>query len=171
MKKTIISFLALFFTSTFSVSSAMSNRATNEGPAHISTLIINSDVTVVLTDNHKTTPEISGSNALAKNVIFKKTSDTLIINSARNKNLKGAGVIYIPASHLKNIRINSEAHVRSLFYLQIPRLNVVVNGACKVAIYTTGVMNVGATEDYAFDRKHVVHPLPKGFYTDEKSLL
>jgi hypothetical protein len=129
-------------------------------PGSIRTLIINADVNVVLINHENATLKVVGDKPLIKFVTFKLTGDTLLIHSSKTRNLKGAGTIYIPASRLENIRINSDAYVRSLSMLQVPKLDVVINGSCIVAISNAGEFNITGTSNYSFEQDRYIRRHP-----------
>jgi hypothetical protein len=157
--KKIVFFLSIFAL-LLNESSANPITDLTPGSKEIRTLIINADVTVVLVANSKATLEIIGGEYINKHVSFQKNSDTLVINSTRNKDLKNSGVIYVPAGQLQIIRINSDAHVRSLYTLQIPKLDVVINGTCDFSISNIGVVNLIPTEDYTYEQSTSHRRLP-----------
>jgi hypothetical protein len=162
MKKAIILSLFLSLTTIFNYSFGKTggDPVTPVEPARITTLIINANVTVVLVDNDKANLEVTGRSSLRDIVTLEEMGDTLIIGATRNRNFKEAGVIYVPASQLRNIRINSEAHVITFYPLQIPKLNVVINGVCTVDVATTGELNVTGTKSYSFEQTTEVHRIP-----------
>ncbi len=162
MKKAIVLSLSLLFTTIFNYSFGRTsdNSGLPDEPARITTLIINADVTVVLTNNKQLIPEMMGNLTLTGLVSLVQTADTLLISSAREKNLKSAGIIYIPADQLRNIRINSEAHVSTLYSLRIPKLDVVINGTCFVNISNIGELNFFDTESYSFEQTREVRHIP-----------
>jgi len=170
MKKTITVTVALFVAAIFNFSFGRNplTAASADEPQRITTLIINVPVTVVLVDNDQVRPEIVGKNSLTQLVTLEQSGDTLVIGSVKNRNLVNAGVIYIPASSLENIRINSDAIVRSFQTLQIPRLNVVVNGACYVQVANVGELNMIETEKYILEQSREVRPLPANFLRNRK---
>ena len=107
MKKTIVVSFALLITAIFNYSSAMNKgepMPTGESGG-ITTLIINGHVTVVLVGADKASLEVVGSNSLIKHVKLKKTGDTLVINSPKDRDFKEKGIVYVPASQLVKIRI------------------------------------------------------------------
>jgi hypothetical protein len=161
MKKTIISILAAFF----AVISVSYGQTTSEPlpttePTQAKILIIDADVTVVLVNNEKALLTVTGRKKLPQLVTFKRTGDTLVIGSLKQRIMKGAGVIYVPASRLQTIRINSGAHVSTLYALQAPKLDVIVNGACTFKIINIGKMNVIGTDAYSVDQYVQVHEIP-----------
>ena len=158
MKKTIILSLVLLLTTILNYSSATTTPKTlaKVKPSPITTLIIDANVTVVLVDNYRANLEVTGLSSLRDIVTLKEIGDTLGIGAKKNRDIKQAGVIYVPASQLKNIRINSEAHVISLYTLQIPKLDVVVNGACTVGIASIGEVTMTATPFYTVDQTREV---------------
>jgi Putative auto-transporter adhesin, head GIN domain len=170
MKKTITVTAALLLAAVFNLSFSRSS-----GDAHITgglekirTLIINANVTVMLVDNDQVLPQVTGKNTLTQLVTFKQSGDTLIIGSLKDRDLVNAGTVYVPAAWLKNIRINSNATVRSLQTLQIPKLDVVINGSCYVQVSNIGEVNMVETEKYVFEQNREVRPLPANFVKGKK---
>jgi hypothetical protein len=159
MKKTIILSLVLLLTTILNYSSATTTPKTlaKVEPSPITTLIIDANVTVVLVDNYRANLEVTGLSSLRDIVTFKEMGDTLVIGTTKNRNVRQAGAIYVPASQLKNIRINSEARVISLYTLQVPKLDVVINGACTVDIASIGEVNMTGTPLYTVDQTRDVH--------------
>src|SRR5689334_14704436 len=98
MKKTIILKLALIATVLFNCLLAAGSEDPVPAPitGHVSTLVINANVTVVLVNNEKATMQVVGDNKLAEMLIIEKDGDTLRISSHKKKNPKESGVIYIP---------------------------------------------------------------------------
>ncbi|MBC7826543.1 MAG: hypothetical protein H7122_02265 [Chitinophagaceae bacterium] len=164
MKKTVVLFLAFLFTAIFNYSSGRStgDPIKPDEPNGITTLVINADVTVVLVNNEKATLQAAGGKHFTQLVTLKKSGDTVVIGSTKNRNLKGSGIVYVPANQLRNIQVNSGANVRSLFPLRIPKLDVVVNGACTLAISNIGELNIAETKAYLIDKSTKVSQLPAG---------
>lgn len=161
MKK-IILFCAAFFVAT-SFCLAHSNGpgdTASVNSSRIETLIINANVTVVLVDDIAAQTNAVGSQKLTNLVEFKRTGDTLIIQSAKNRNLLSEGIVYVPASGLRKLHINSGAVVRSFYFLRLPTIDVVVNGPCVFAISNTGGLNLIETEKYASENSTQRRPLP-----------
>jgi hypothetical protein len=161
MKKTTISILAVLFTAIFNYSSGKSTGdplQANE-PMFFSTLVINADVTIMLV-NDNVTLEVDGNNSFKKLIILEKMGDTLVISSKKDRYLNNNVTIYVAANQLRNIRVNSKAHVRSLFALQIPKLDVIVNGACDLAISNIGEVNVTGSDHYSFEEDRKVRRIP-----------
>jgi hypothetical protein len=165
MKK-IIFILSVLFSILLNGASAcrFTGETTPTEPKEITTLIINGDVSVVLVGNSKATLEVIGGEYINKHVSFKKNGDTLTINSTRNKNLKNAGVIYVPAGQLRIIRINSNAQVRSLYALQAPQLDVVINGGCDFMISNIGIVNLIPTEEFTYEHTTSYRRLPANVF-------
>lgn len=162
MKKTIVSILVILSMVIFNYSLANGNDKPLPVIEPITTLIIDANITVVLVSNEKATLQVDGGKRITELVTLKKNGDTLVIGSIKSKNLKGSGVIYVPASQLRTIRVNSEAEVRSLFALKIPKLDVVVNGACRLAISNFGELNITKTKAYSYEQSTKVHQYPAG---------
>lgn len=130
------------------------------GRAYIKTLIINADVTVVLVNSDKISADANGNEKFMSQVQVERSGDTLVINSQKRKDLRAKGVIYVSASHLRSIRINSSADVRTFNVLQLPVLDVVINGDCKVVVSNTGVTNLIETKHYYVEQTKQVKEWP-----------
>jgi hypothetical protein len=161
MKKTIISFVAAFF----AVISVAYGQTTSEPlpttePTQAKILVVDADVTLVLVNNEKAALTVTGSKKLPQLVTFTRKGDTLVVGSLKKRIMKGAGVIYIPASRLETIHINSGAHVSSLYALQTPNLDIFVNGACTFNIVNIGKTNVIGNDAYSVDQYVQVHEIP-----------
>jgi len=153
MKKTLFLFAALLASAIFNASFSADPRKSSakEPPAGVMTLIINADVTVVLVNSENATIRVEGDDYFKEQVILKENGNKLTINSARNKDLKSRGIVYVPAGKLGYIKINSNAMVRSLNTLRLPSLDVVINGACQLYVVNTGELNLIETEFYEFE--------------------
>ncbi|HET6996319.1 MAG TPA: DUF2807 domain-containing protein [Chitinophagaceae bacterium] len=168
MKKAIVLSVALLFATISNHLFAAPVDKTPEPGNKITTLIINANVTVVLVDNEKANLEVTGRSLLSELVTFDHNSDTLVIGSTKKKNLTEAGVIYVPAAQLRNIQINSGATVRSLYVLNIPKLDVVINGACYIQVSNIGELNLIETDKYAIDASREVREVPASILLSRK---
>ena len=173
MKKTTLLCLILFCISILNHAFAKSNGEpfVTDEPTRITTLIINSHATVILVNDDNATLQVTGNKSLAKLVTLKKTGDTLVIGSTRNRDLTEAITIYVPASQLRNIRINGEADVRTLNTLQVAKLDVVVNCDCSFSISNIGELNITGTEYYSVDYSTEVHRFPLIRYNNNREII
>ena len=166
MKRTTILIAAVLFTaiSNYSFGGSINDslKTNTERAFKITTLVINADVTVVLVNNNEAMLEATGGKSFRKFIRLEKNGDTLVINSNKTKNFYD-GTVYVPASELRRIQVNSNAHVRSLFALQIPNLDVIINGACDFAISNVGEVNVTGTENFSVEQDRLVRTLPSSF--------
>jgi hypothetical protein len=165
MKKATILTLAVLLTAIFNYSFGGSTHdsLTKDEPFYITTLVINANVTVVLVNNDQATLEATGGKSFKKFVTLEKTGDTLVISSARGRDFYD-GTIYVPAGQLRKIHVNSKARVQSLFALEIPKLDVIINGACDFAISNIGEVNVIETENYSVEQNTFMRRLPASFH-------
>jgi hypothetical protein len=164
MKKTTILIFAVLFTAIFNQSFGRNvhDSSTNAEAFVITTLVINANVTVILVNNDDASLEATGNKAFRKLVRLWKSGDTLTIHSTQ-KNAFYEGTVYVPASQLRQIHVNSNASVRSLFALQIPNLNVVINGECNVSVSNIGEVNVTGTDNFSIEENRMSRPLPSSF--------
>lgn len=145
---------------------SMNDRRPNTAfsKSHIKTLIINADVTVVLVNSDKISVEANGSTGFMAQVQIERSGDTVLINSSKRKDYTNKGVIYVSATQLRNIRINSSAEVKTLNILQLPKLDVVINGDCKVAVSNTGVTNLIETKNFFVEQTRHVREWPSNVF-------
>ena len=163
MSKAILFFL-IFFTGLVNNSSASDtlSKVPSDKPYVLSTLIINANVTVVLVDNPNGNVEMVGNDFLSQHITFKQKGDTLTIGATKNKDFTNAGIIYVPANQLRKIHVNNDATVRSLHFIQVPKLEVVVNSLFRIAIANVGQVNFIETEDYFVEETREIRHLPAG---------
>ncbi len=165
MKKRIIFSSVLTLLTIFSFASGNNNGEPGKGNSkgsQLTTLIIDADVTVVLVKNDNAVAQLSGKASFYKNVTLRKTGDTLVIGYLKDRNYKEKGIVYVSANQLRNIRINSAANVRSFESLRIPKLDVVINGACEFAISNIGDLNLKGTKFYDFEQTTQTRKIPAG---------
>ncbi|MFL5809537.1 MAG: GIN domain-containing protein [Flavisolibacter sp.] len=161
MTKAIVLFLALVLSTVFNYSFGKGPGETPKNdPSAVELLVINANVTVVLVNNDKARPELVGDKYLADLVTIRQEGHTMIVSSSKKRDLRDAGIVYIPASQLRRIQINSDAHVSSMYSLKVPQLDVVINGACKIAISNTGLVNLIESNDFTFERTTEEYRLP-----------
>ena len=108
----------------------------------ITSLVINAHVTVVLINANSQPVRMGGNNFFLLNVEIRQVGGQVLIETTKKRDLKNKGVIYIPAGSLKYIEINSAADVSTASFLNIPALDVLINGECKVDIANRGLLNI-----------------------------
>lgn len=157
MKRTIVLSMALF-----ALMFANTTFANDNDPksSRISTLIINAKVTVMLVGNDQSTLDIIGDKQMEKAITFSRNGDTLVINSIKNKDMVDDGIVYISANQLRKILVNNNAHVRSLNTLQVPTLDVVINGICEFDIHNIGELNLVGTKDFIVEQRKETRRVP-----------
>lgn len=114
------------------------------------TVVINANVTVYLVNTESDMVKMNGDDFFMQHINIEQEGNSLIINAAKNRDFKKKGAIYIPASAITQIKINSAAVVRSANNLQIPLLNVFINGSCKVSIVNKGEVKLTGSLSYDF---------------------
>lgn len=165
-KKMLVSGLVFLLASISNYSFAKTNEPLKTGdPAGtVTTLIIDANVTVVLVNSDKAVLNIAGDNSLTKFITFTRSGDSLTIGSTKKRNSPKRATVYVPASQLRNIRVNGNAEVRSLFALRVPKLNVLINGDCSFAISNVGEINISSTELYSIEKTTEERALPSVIY-------
>lgn len=151
-------FATLACLSVFVYSSFATNDPGDPPSKTIRSLEVNADVTIVLVNNRKQALEMNGDAAFLDLVSVKESDGKLVVNSAKHRNLKSRGVIYVPASDLRLIRVNSAAHIRTANTLHVPTIRIQVNGKCRVQIATSG--KVDFVENEMYEVEYQVLDLP-----------
>ena len=130
------------------------------GSALISTLIINAAVNVVLLSSERAKLEMSGDKSFAELVTLDTTGSTLTIGSRVKGAFLNTGMIYVPAGQLETIKVNDNAHVETLHSLQVPKLDIYINGSCTLEISSIGQVNVMESNAFYFERTTELRGLP-----------
>lgn len=134
-----------------------------ESDMKITSLVINASVTIILVDDSHPV-RAGGNEKFLANVTFKQTGNKLVIDAIKNRDFKNKGFIYVPASQLKYIEINSSADVSTATALSVPEMDVLINGACKIVIANKGKCNIKDTDNYVAEyevevRRFAIRPL------------
>src|SRR6185436_5762029 len=103
-KKTIFSLVLTLLTILSFASGNNNGEPVATRPSQLSTLIVDANVTIVLVKNDYGTAALSGDEKFSKNIVFRKTGDTLVIGYVKNRDYKEKGVVYVSANQLKNIQ-------------------------------------------------------------------
>ena len=145
MKKTLLLTVLVvmgILTSSYAMEKPLPVPAFREPLMDITTLVINAHVTVVLVEDNNEAVRLGGDDAFLMSVNLKQTGHKLVVDASKNRDMRNKGVVYIPASSLKYIEINSTASVRTENTLKVPVLSIKVNGSCKINIRTVGHLNI-----------------------------
>ena len=130
----------------------------------IRSVTINSALTVVLGHFGNNQPMLEGDEDFKEQVIIRRAGDRLVIGTVNNKNLREKGVVYISAETLIELQINSEAYIQSSGTLNLPVLDIVVNGPCQVILASTGKMNFIPSGSYEIEYTKRDALQPMSFY-------
>lgn len=153
MKKTI--FLSLLLIIGIIHSSLAAERLNlspgDPSPAAITSLVVNADVTIILLNDASRPAYMKGDAFFMEQISLHQTEGKLVIKAQKKKNFIGKGLIYVPASQLANIEVNSAAHIRTFNILPIPNLTLSINGDCKVHIATVGKIDLVGNDSYEID--------------------
>jgi hypothetical protein len=171
MNKAIITgiiFQLMIIPATFAMSDRQSSFEEDKNPKAITSIEINADVTVVLGQFGNKQAFMEGDAQFMQQVIINHVGHRLVISAVKNRNLKDKGVIYISAESLSELRINSSAYVQSSGALNVPMLEVLINGACQVVLANTGKLNFVPSVLYDFEYKTMETFRPIDFYRFRK---
>jgi hypothetical protein len=148
MKKVFLSVILAVLAGISSVHAVHpSNPDENGSDTKITSLVINVSATIVLVDDSKPV-RVGGNEKFLSNVTFKQVGNKLVIDALKDRDFKNKGVIYVPASQLKYIEINSSANVSTESALSVPVLDVMINGECNILIANKGKCNIKDSQDF-----------------------
>ena len=116
----------------------------------IESIVINANVTVVLTNFADHGIRVTGDESMIRQIRIRQTGNKLVIDAPARKNFVKKIVIYVPATHLSQIQVNSAAHIHSSGILENPRLNIRINGTCKIRVANSGELNLTGNDFYEF---------------------
>jgi Putative auto-transporter adhesin, head GIN domain len=153
MKKNFVVTFVLMMSVVYSSFSAGLENPLSKNPKEpaITSLVINADVNIVLFNDGNKPVRMAGDTVFMEQVSFKQTGNTLVVKAIKNKNWKNKGVIYIPANGLTSIQINNDAVVRSSETLVTPKLDIGINGSCKVSVFILGEVNIIKNDSYEIE--------------------
>jgi hypothetical protein len=120
---------------------------------NIRSIVINANVTVMLLNFDDASVRVSGDKDFMKLVSISEHNGKLIINSTKNTNLVEKGTVFIPASSVGEILVNSAAQVKSVGPLEIPNLDIRINGECKIHLLHVGRVNLYGNDVYDYTRE------------------
>jgi hypothetical protein len=162
MKKTILSLVmitGLFTATTFATDEkqAANRELTSKVvamPATFSALVIH-DVNIVLTNDQSSNIRVEGDQDAVKSISIKNMFGGLTIMGKRKFASDERVTVYVPARMLKNIQVNGLSKLTSNEPLSNKSLDVLINGACKVALKSYGELNVEGSDncDLVFETK------------------
>lgn len=163
MKKVFLSVILAALTGISISANAVHPSDENGSDMKITSLVINASVTIILVNDNEPV-RVGGNEKFLSNVTFKQTGNKLVIDATKDRDFKNKGFIYVPASQLKYIEINSSADVSTESALKIPVLDVLVNGECKIRIANKGECNVKDSKNFEVEynkevRRYPVRPL------------
>lgn len=162
-KNLIVTFVLMMSVMYSSFSAGLDKKPVSDdskNPA-ITSLVVNADVNIVLINEGDKPVSMIGDAVFMEQVYYKQTGGRLVVNAIKNKNWKTRGTVYIAAGSLTSIRVNNDAYVKSSGALIIPKLDIEVNGSCKIAVFTWGEVNLIKNDSYEIEYDIRKIPLPE----------
>ena len=153
MKKVFLSILVALFAVSLPLLAESKASLPGEISGVIKSVVINADVTVVLVNDNELIVRMDGTESFMQNIRLRQNDTELVVDAVKKGNLKEKGVIYIYAGELTNIQVNSAAYVCSLGILELARLDIMINGNCKILIRNIGDLKLHASEYYEFQEE------------------
>jgi len=155
MKKSMFSLFALLFSM---ISTCFATPAGIKPPVitisfgqSFTGLVVDDNITVVLTNETGSEITVSGDQLQVKKLRAAVKKGTLYVWQPGDD--KGEKLtVYVPARMLRNIIVNGESQISTATTLDNTRLEVIVNGACKLALRSRGTIDVTGSSDYEFKK-------------------
>lgn len=115
----------------------------------VRTLLVENDVTVVLTDEKSDDVIVEGDARDVKALRVQMDEGRLSLSSSSATNLAGVKV-YVPATRLAKINLQGKSILRATTTLQNPTLKVILDGEGIVNLSSTGKLVIEGTADFDF---------------------
>jgi Putative auto-transporter adhesin, head GIN domain len=110
-------------------------------------IIINGDISVMLTNKPAGTVLVEGDENEVSNLRYRTKNNELIINAGKKKRSTQLSV-YLSAGMLKNMLINGDGDISSTGTVQTNNLYIWLNGNVNVKINVIGEVSVDAFDSY-----------------------
>lgn len=118
-------------------------------PAPITSLVVNDDVTVVLTNDETRAVTVLATREEQIPVKMELNAGTLTI-SRKKYSLAEKAVVYVPASFLRSVNMNGTGHLLSYNVIKLSKLTVHLSGECRISLRTNGKVNIIGWDGYEF---------------------
>jgi hypothetical protein len=134
----------------------------------ITSLVVNADVSIVLTNETIQPVSLVGDSAFMQQVSVSLTAGSLRIHSTKKRDFRKRGILYIPAANLRQIVINNCSKISSATILQISELKLTVNGECEIDIMVSGKVELSGNDSYEIDYRSRILPAGAGVVDNQK---
>lgn len=121
-------------------------------------LVIDAEVAVILAPDDTVLSILTLKQNFADQIQFRRTGDTLTITSLRKKWLLGKGVVYVPASRIREVYIRKFSDVQSKQSLNVPKLVLSLHHLCLFRIVNSG--NIEITGPYQKEMEYTKEMRP-----------
>lgn len=151
MKKSILSFFILTLLSAPALVSASVTPPERKVPVtkQFRSLNVSDNITILLTTEPATEITVQGTGAELQRARVVIKNNCLYV--WMNGSVDGRNVtVRVPASQLEQIQVEGDSQVRATAILLNPKLEVTVNGACRLSLRSRGIIEVKETPDYEF---------------------
>jgi LEA14-like dessication related protein len=110
-------------------------------------LVVEADVDVLLTEGNSTKVVIEGESASAAAVKITVENGEMTITDKKSCRHQRT-VVYLPVRNLRTIVINGDVNISSSNTLHTMRMQLMVNGNCEVNLRVRGTVDVSYSDDY-----------------------
>lgn len=112
-------------------------------------IIVNGDADLLLVEGGSLTAIIEDEAAEVNKTRISTQNGVLTVQVTRNRNKRP--VIKLPVRSLQMIEINGDGYVQTVSSLKSANLNVLINGACKIALRVIGNISLDVTDDFEYE--------------------
>ncbi len=150
MKQTIIAAAISVFTLTTAFAAKNDKtevvKKTATYPIHFTRIEVSDDIDLELSESAGQQIEFTGKMKDVDNVVWKIKRGVLYLSS-NNGSLKNRAKVSLAVKNLKEIIINGESTVKSVGYLNSPKLSILMDGDCKVSVKNAGQVIINRGQD------------------------
>jgi hypothetical protein len=112
-------------------------------------IIVDGDADLVLIEEGSMTATIEDEAADVNSTRITIQNGVLKVQVTRNRNKRP--VIKLPVHHLQTLEVNGDGDIRSVSSLKSENLNVLINGACKIALRVMGNVSVDVSDGFEYE--------------------
>ncbi len=112
-------------------------------------IIVDGDADILLIEGESLTATIEDEAVDVNSTRITNQNGVLTVKVARNRNKRP--VIKLPVRSLQMLEVNGDGDIKSVSSLKSENLNVLINGACKIALRVMGTVSVDVADGFEYE--------------------
>jgi Putative auto-transporter adhesin, head GIN domain len=118
-------------------------------PAPVTTLVVNDDITVILTNESRKEITVAVAEEQSVPVQVELESGTLRL-SRKKYSTSSPLVVYVPSANLRSVHMNGTGLLSGDGVIGLKKLYVHINNECTINLKTIGKINIISWDDFEF---------------------